>query len=166
MNHRSLTSRHVINAFAAKARARRTRSQRLADWLTTQSGTISFFVVNMGFFFLWVLVNVGWVPFVPIFDPFPFGLLTTMVSLEAIALAIVVLISQNREGHIATTREEVTLQMDLIAEEELTKALQILSMLAERQGIDLSQDKQLENMVRPTDLEKIEKSIERQIHQT
>lgn len=160
---RTTSSQRVISVFAAKATARRTTSQRIADWLTTKSGTMMFLSANAIFFGVWIVFNIHLIPGVEPFDAYPFGFLTMIVSLEAIMLSIVVLISQNREAHIANTREEVTLQMDLIIEQELTKALQIMTRVAEKQGIDLSDDTELRQMLKPTDVEKIENAIESQV---
>jgi uncharacterized membrane protein len=114
-------------------------------------------------FVVWIVINVGLVPGIEPFDPFPFGFLTMVVSLEAIALAIIVLMSQNRAAKIADLREEVDLEIDRMAEAELTKLLQIVSRLAEKQGIDLSRDHELREMVQPSDHEKIEQALEQEV---
>ena len=88
-----------------------------------------------------------------------------IVSLEAIGLAIVVLISQNRAAQIAELREEIDLRMDVIAEEEITKLLEIVVKVARKQGIDLSHDHELQEMLEPTDTEEIERIIEEEITQ-
>jgi uncharacterized membrane protein len=111
----------------------------------------------------WLIINIGWIPGIVPFDPFPFGLLTTIVSLEAIFLAIIVLISQNRGSNISEIREEVDLQMDVITEHELTKSIEMLALLLEKNGIDFSQDKELHRMLKPTNLQKIEQALEKEI---
>ncbi|MEP6468268.1 MAG: DUF1003 domain-containing protein [Chloroflexota bacterium] len=65
---------------------------RLADWITSFAGSMRFVALHVVWFGAWVLVN----QFAPAFDPFPFGLLTMIVSLEAIFLSTFILISQNR----------------------------------------------------------------------
>jgi CRP/FNR family transcriptional regulator, cyclic AMP receptor protein len=77
---------------------RATPFQRFADWLAHVSGTLPFLLVHVVWFALWVLINLRVLPIANPFDPFPFGLLTMVVSLEAIFLSCVVLISQNREA--------------------------------------------------------------------
>ena len=76
-------------------------AEKLADRLTIAFGSMPFLLLNCLWFALWIVINVGLFPAIPIFDPFPFGFLTMIVSLEAIILAIIVLISQNRAARIA-----------------------------------------------------------------
>ena len=100
---------------------------------------------------------------VPIFDPYPFILLITIVSLEAIFLSTMVLISQNRAANIDRLRSEVDLQINMIAEQEITKILSLLSLLAEKQGINVKEDPELQKMLKRVDLRSIEKKIEQQL---
>jgi uncharacterized membrane protein len=100
---------------------------------------------------------------VPVFDPYPFIFLTTFVSLEAIILAIFVLISQNRAVKIDDLREEVDLQVNLIAQKEITKVMRMLAILLQKQGVDLSEDPELKKLLRPISEEEIEKKLEKEI---
>lgn len=131
--------------------------------MTAQLGSMWFLMLNAAWFVVWILINTGVLPLVAPFDPYPFGLLTMVVSLEAIILAIFVLISQNRGEKIDEIRDEVDLQVDMIAEREITKILELLTRVAEKNGIDLSKDVELHDMLRPTNTEKIEKTLEEQI---
>jgi uncharacterized membrane protein len=79
----------------AKAAQQRTTAQRLTDAIAEVAGRECTVAVHAGFFALWIVVNLGASP-IPPFDPFPFTLLTTVVSLEAIFLTLFVLSSQNR----------------------------------------------------------------------
>ena len=76
-----------------------------------------------------------------------------LFSLEAIILAIIVLISQNRADRIADLREEVALQVEEISELEITKVLKLLVVLMEKQGIDLAGDEELRAMLQTVDTE-------------
>lgn len=103
----------------AAQRARRTESPalRAADAITAFSGSMRFVVLHLVWFGAWVLLNL----LGPAFDPFPFGLLTMIVSLEAIFLSTFVLISQNRsEEHQQAVTEhhyhETTLLEELLRE--------------------------------------------------
>ena len=107
--------------------------------------------------------NTGFIYFIQPFDPFPFGLLTMIVSLEAIFLAIIVLISQNRAAKIDDLRAETDLQINTITEEEITKVMELQVLLLKKNGIDVSHDPELMQMLEPTDLDRIEKSLEEQI---
>ena len=157
--------RKIFRSIKAKADAKRTRAEQIADWMTSRFGSISFLSANVFLFIVWVLVNTNQIEGVNSFDPFPFSLLTTIVSLEAIILAIFVLISQNRNSKIDDLREETHLQINLIAEKEITKVMKMLAILLERQGIDLSQDPELKKLLRPISEEEIEKRLEKEILQ-
>jgi uncharacterized membrane protein len=114
-----------------KMTATRTLQGRVADTITTFSGSMSFVWIHAIWFGLWVLLNIGLVhvPHVSEFDPFPFGLLTMIVSLEAIFLSTFVLISQNRLAAASEKRAELDLQVNLLAEQKATKALDMLDQI-------------------------------------
>ena len=152
-----------IKSVKGRADERRKRSERVADALTLGFGSMIFLILNVVWFIVWIVINVGLIPGIEPFDPFPFGFLTMVVSLEAIALAIIVLMSQNRASKIADLREEVDLEIDRIAEAELTKVLQLVVMLAEKQGIDLSHDDEVREMLQPSDHQKIEQALEQEV---
>ncbi len=109
-----------------------------------------------------MLVNTGIIGIRP-FDPFPFGLLTLIVSLEAIFLSIFVLMAQSRESTIAELREEVSLQVVLRMEEEVTKTLQLVAGLYTRLGHRVGDDPELRDMLGPLDADEIERDLVDQI---
>lgn len=131
--------------------------------MTSQFGSNAFLLANVVLFVVWALINTGQVESIPAFDPFPFSLLTTVVSLEAIVLAIFVLISQNRTSKIDDLREEIHLQLNIISEKEITKLIKMTALLLEKNGIDLSQDPELKKMVRPFNEEEIQRQLEKEI---
>lgn len=157
------TSRHVIKSLKAKYKARRSLTEKIADWMTVRFGSINFLFINTCFFAAWIIINVRVIPSIVPFDPYPFGLLTTIVSLEAIVLSIFVLVSQNRASRIDDLREEIDLQVDMITESELTKLMKLNTLLLKKSGIDISEDKELEDMLKPLNETKIEKSLEKQV---
>ena len=158
-------SRKIIRSLKAKADTKRTHYQKLADWMIKTFGSVWFLLLNFFWFSTWILINTGRISGIVPFDPFPFGLLTMIVSLEAIILAIFVLISQNRTGQIDDLREEIDLQVDIITERELTKLMEMVSILMKKNNIDMSKDEDLNEMLKPIDVYKIEKALERQINQ-
>ncbi len=97
----------------------RTVVQKTADWIAEFSGGMPFLVENALVFLVWIVVNLDLVPGVPAFDPFPFGLLTMAVSLEAIFLSIFVLISQNRQAAKDRIRSDIEYEVNLKAELEV-----------------------------------------------
>ena len=163
MTKKNHKSRRLIRSFEAKALKKRSIPHKIADWLTAYFGTLTFLIFNLALFSLWILINTGNIPGVPIYDPFPFVLLITAVSLEAIILAIVVLISQNREGHINTLRDEIQLQVDLITERELTKVLKLLKALLKHHEVKF-EDEELEEMLKEVDTTYIERKLEEQLN--
>ena len=89
---------------------------RAADAITRFAGSMSFVYLHVGWFAVWVALNVGLFGASAIFDGFPFGLLTMVVSLEAIFLATFVMISQNREAVRAEVRANLDFETNLTAE--------------------------------------------------
>jgi uncharacterized membrane protein len=110
------------------------------------------------------VINTGLTPF-EVFDPFPFGLLTMVVSLEAIFLSIFVLMTQNRESYIAELREELGLQVSLRMEAEVTKTLQLVAGLYTRLGHKVGEDPELKAMLQPLEPEAMEKELMEQIRE-
>ena len=152
----------IIESFEKRVREKRPISIKIADILTTSFGTIVFFVFNVILFTFWILANLGKIPAVSIFDPYPFILLTTAVSLEAIFLSIIVLISQNRQSQINTLREELDLQVNLISEKEITKLLKLVKLMLEKSGNKI-EDPELEEMLKEADTSYIERKLADQL---
>lgn len=157
--------RKILRSIKAKADAKRTNMERMADWMTSRFGSLTFLLANALFFAFWIFINTNQIKRISPFDPFPFNLLTTFVSLEAIFLAIFVLISQNRNSKVDDLREETHLQINLIAEKEITKLMKMMAIVLERQGVDLSQDPELKKLLKPISEEEIEKKLEKEILQ-
>jgi uncharacterized membrane protein len=156
------TPRRLYRALEAKSLRGRNFATRLADYLTGLTSTPLFLFLNMALFAGWIAINVGAIPGVQPFDPFPFGLLTMAVSLEAIFLSIFVLVSQNRAAQTATLREELHLRINLIAEQEVTKILEVLSEMRTKMDIK-TPDLELEEMLKAVNTSDIEQSILSQI---
>lgn len=153
----------IFRSIKAKSDAKRTPVERIADWMTSGFGSVTFLLMNVFLFIAWILINTNHVQGISVFDPFPFNLLTTIVSLEAIILAVFVLISQNRSIKVDDLREEIHLQINLISEKEITKIMKMLSILLEKHGVDLSEDPELKKMLKPVSEEEIEKRLEKEI---
>jgi uncharacterized membrane protein len=98
---------------------KRTTVQKAADWIAEFSGSIAFLMIHVGWFFFWILANSGMIPGLPVLDPFPFGLLTMIVSLEAIMLSVFVLLSQNRQAEKDHVRSDIEYDVNLKAELEI-----------------------------------------------
>ena len=158
--------RYVANlafgAIKAQHSAHRTWLERFVDKLNEVASSVWFLVGHAIGFAVWLLWNTGHLGLRPI-DPFPFGLMTTIVSLEAIFLSIFVLMAQQRESAIAELREELGLHVNLRVEQELKKTLQLLSGLYTRLGHRVSDDPELHHMLQPLDVRAIERDLLEQI---
>jgi uncharacterized membrane protein len=118
-------------------------SDHFADLMTKFSGSMLFAWLHIVWFGLWIVLNVVGVLS---FDHFPFGFLTMLVSLEAIFLSTFVLISQNRQAAQMDRRAKVDLEVNLIAEEEVTKIMSLVAEIHNHLGLGGSPDAQLEQM--------------------
>lgn len=112
---------------ATLGRLRQRREERIADQITMFSGSMLFVYLHVAWFTVWIVLNVTVVRF----DPFPFGLLTLIVSLEAIFLATFVLLSQNREAARQDLRSEIDFETNVLSEVWL-------EAVADKLGIDVS----------------------------
>ncbi|HUQ81111.1 MAG TPA: DUF1003 domain-containing protein [Gemmatimonadaceae bacterium] len=149
-------------SLAAQHAAQRSLIEVIAARLTRIAASTPFLVLHVLWFVAWMTINMGYVGITP-FDPFPFGLLTMVVSLEAIFLSIFVLMAQSRESAVEELREEVSLQVVLRMEEEVTKTLQLVAGLYARLGHTVGVDDELREMLGPLDPDKIEKELIAQI---
>jgi len=161
-HHSGRRTRRIIRSFEAKVLRRRSFAEKIADWFTSLFGSLAFLVLNLIFFVLWIVFNQGLIPGIPVFDPFPYIFLITFVSLEAIVLTVIVLMSQNRQSQRATLRDELQLQVELITEKELSKALQLLTMILAKKGVKLT-DAELEEMLQAVDTSYIERKLQEQL---
>ena len=152
----------AFGAIKSQHAATRTTIESIAEWLNEIAASTPFLVLHVVWFGVWMLWNTGYFHLAP-FDPFPFGLLTMIVSLEAIFLSIFVLLAQKRESSIAELREEMSLQVGLRLEEEVTKTLQLVAGLYTRMGHKVAEDPELEEMLQPLNLDAIEEELVLQI---
>jgi uncharacterized membrane protein len=143
-----------------KAEHERSPQDRLADTITTFSGRMVFVYGHILWFGTWILLNTGRFR-VPIFDPFPYGLLTMIVSLEAIFLSTFVLISQNRMGEETERRADLDLHIGLLTEHELTRVLQMLDIIQDKLGIVDHEKSDLADLEMETKPEDVLAEIER-----
>jgi uncharacterized membrane protein len=142
-----------------RERLRMGTNERIANWLAAFSGSMLFVWLHVLWFGAWVVINRGLLG-MPKFDPFPFGLLTMMVSLESIFLSTFVLISQNRQAVVADRRAKVDVQVNAIAEQEVTKLLHMVEEMQEFLGMTPSQDAELHELKQPTDLANVMDAID------
>ena len=133
---------------------------RLADGITSFSGRMVFVYVHIFWFALWIALNTGGLG-VPPFDPFPYGLLTMIVSLEAIFLSTFVLISQNRFSREAEHRADLAMHIGLLTEHELTRVLKMLDAIQDKLRVADDQDSDLADLEMETRPEDVLAEIDR-----
>ena len=141
MSQRSLSAPHAaqenINAIArleSEFLERRTHSERAADAIAGFAGSVTFVVLHFVWFAVWITINTGHVPGIKPFDPYPFILLSLAVSCEGVLLSTFVLMKQNRMMLRADQRAHLDLQVNLLAEKEITKMLQMQRQVCEKLG--------------------------------
>jgi uncharacterized membrane protein len=141
----SASLRRNIKALEDRRRqeaASATREERVAQAITGFTGSMRFVYLHLALYGCWILVNLGVVPGVPRFDP-SFVVLAMVASVEAIFLSTFVLISQNRMAAAADKRADLDLQINLLAEHELTKLATVVGAIAERLGVPGATDAEM-----------------------
>jgi uncharacterized membrane protein len=152
----------AFRAIKAQHASNRSKMEVIADRMIGFASSTPFLVIHAFVFIAWIYWNL---PFSGMkkFDPYPYGMLTTIVSLEAIFLSIFVLMTQSRESKIGELREELTLQVNLRMEEEITKTLHLVAGLYSRLGLVLADDPELKAMLEPLDPKRMESDLAEQI---
>ena len=130
----------------------RTAAEHIADGVAAFTGSIFFVWLHIVWFAFWLIFNLPWWGFEPL-DPFPFPMLTMIVSLEAIFLSAFILMSENSQGRLADRRARVHLQVDIIAEREITKLLELVVDIHARLEIHKATDVELQGMQKATDIQ-------------
>src|SRR5580765_949231 len=151
----------AIAALEREALHDRTRLDRFTDAVTAAAGSPLFIVGHAIWFGVWIALNVmSGRPF----DPYPFGLLMLAVSLEAIFLSAAVLMTQNRMQRQADKRAHLDLQVNLLAEQELTTMLKMLTGLCQRFGINVNErDGQVQQLLEDTDIQTLATALDRKL---
>ena len=139
----------------------RSKAEQVSDWIACTAGSGPVLILHVVWFASWVALNVGVFRAVRPFDPFPFPFLTMTVSLEAIFLALFVLASQNRLARQTDKRSHLDLQIDLLAEREMTAMLQLLQDIARHLEVPTTvTPEQLRDLMKKTDLRRLTNRME------
>jgi uncharacterized membrane protein len=136
---------------------------RVADAITAFTGSMPFVYIHLIVFGLWVVANLPGVPF-PKFDP-TYVILAMFASVEAIFLSTFVLISQNRMAALADKRADLDLQVSLLAEHEISRAITLLRDIAHQMGIPSSQNPELGELARDVAPEQVLDKMEQCAHE-
>jgi uncharacterized membrane protein len=139
---------------------KRSLSDRVADIIGDFSGSMAFVLLHVILYGAWILINIGILPIAPRFDPFPFMLLSMIVGVEAIFLSTFVLMKQKRMSQREEVRAHLDLQVNLLAEREMTVVLQMLAVISERLGVkNASAD--LEELAEETSVEAMVEELQK-----
>jgi uncharacterized membrane protein len=142
----------------------RSLAERISDGLTKAIGSIASITLHSVWFSAWFLVNTGRIPGILPFDPFPFGVLTLIVSSEGVLLAIIILISQNRMIRQADRRAHLDLQISLLAEQETTIVLHTLQRIARQLGLPRDdRDLEASKLIEQTDVYAMMRNLQEQL---
>ena len=147
---RNLSSALKRNIEALEERRRQkaadaTPQERLAEAITSFTGSMRFVYLHLAFYSAWILANLGIMPGLPKFDP-SFVLLAMEASVEAIFLSTFVLISQNRTAAAADKRADLDLHINLLAEHELTKLAELVTAIAARLDVQVGDTAEIEEI--------------------
>jgi uncharacterized membrane protein len=156
-----LTEKNVetIVELERAARAECTFSQRASQHIANFCGSMTFVWLHVLWFAGWVAFNT--LPGFTHLDPFPYTFLTLLVSLEAIFLSTFILISQNEETRLTERRNALDLQINLLAEQENTKMLQVLERIARKLDVPMEDDGSLSMLEQATRPEKLAEQIDK-----
>lgn len=153
----------ALSEIEGKIRRDRTGSERIAGFATRNAGSMTFVGLHPIGFAAWIVLNLGVVKGLAPFDPFPFGFLTFIVSLEAIFLALLVLIAQNRMTKEADKRALLDLQINLLAEQESTKTLEMLQRIGRHLGLEMDSDEETKQLARTTDVRALAEVLDKKL---
>jgi uncharacterized membrane protein len=143
--------------------AHRTFTDRLGDSIADFVGTMTFVLGHVFGFVIWAIVNAGMIPGIRPFDPYPYTLLTMLVSMEGVLVAVFVLMKQNRMSRRGDQRDHLNLQIDLLSEKEITKILQLQRLVCERLGIDVNDDSEVTELSKSTAVEDLAQELEQKL---
>ena len=160
----SISAKNIedIRQLEQAAVAKRSYGERIAQSVTQVAGSALFIAIHIAWFAVWIALNMGWLFRVQSWDPFPFSFLTLIVSLEAIFLSLLVLMTQNRLTRDADKRALLDLHINMLAEQESTASLRMLEKICKQLGVDYAPE-EAQQLAKTTDVTKIAEKLEEKI---
>ena len=149
-----------IIALEKQEKTKMSLSDKIADSITSFSGSMLYVLLHVLWFGGWIITNVGLIPSLKPYDPFPFSLLTMIVSLEAIFLSSFVLISQNKQAQMADKRAKIDLQINMLDEQETTMILRMVQKIATHLGLEDEMGNSRKELSEDTDINKVSKKLD------
>ena len=139
----------------------RSSGEKVSDFFVSIMGSMPFLVFHVVWFAVWFIINLRAIPGLAPFDPFPFGILTLIVSSEGVFLAIFILISQNRMTRQSDKRAHLDLQVSILAEQEMTMMLRMQQRLCEHLGVEVDNVKEeAKQLLEETDVHRLVSTLE------
>jgi uncharacterized membrane protein len=140
---------------------RRSSAERLADAVGVFAGSLFFIVLHLALLTAWLLINISKIPSIRPFDPYPFSLLAMIVAVEAVFLSSFILMRQNRMMRRGERRDHLNLQVDLLAEKEITKLIQMTRAICGKMGLEnIMADKEIRELSQNTSIESLSRTLE------
>ena len=134
--------------------------ERVGDAIGGFVGTMGFVILHVAGFASWAILNLNVIPGIRPFDPYPFMLLSMVVSLEGVLLTTFVLMKQNRMSRRTEHRNQLNLQIDLLAEKEITKILQMLRAMCDHMGLqEQAAEPELKEMSQKTEVDQLARDL-------
>jgi uncharacterized membrane protein len=131
-----------------------TTGERVSSAIAGFCGSLTFVVTHLVLIASWIVINREFSPYR--FDPYPYFLLVAIVAVEALLVSTFVLINQNRMTLLAERRAHLGLQINLLAEAEMTKALKLLQTLTDHLGVPGGEaDDEMRELAQPTKVENV-----------
>jgi uncharacterized membrane protein len=145
-NETRLVERNIKALLERKRHAedRKNWQDRIADHVTAFAGSMTFVIIHLILFGVWIIINLDWTP-LKAFDP-SFVVLAMFASVEAIFLSTFVLISQNRMALLADKRADLDLHVSLLTEHELTKVIKLVKAIAVKMNIEEATNPELSEL--------------------
>lgn len=158
----SVVRRNVRALLEMRQRAEREQSveDRIAAAITRFTGSLWFVYLHLLLLAGWLAANLQLISGIRPWDPYPFVMLAMIASVEAIFLSTFVLISQNRMAALDARRAELDLQINLLAEHEITRLMELSDAIARHLGVEVGRDSELDELKRDVPPETILREIE------
>jgi uncharacterized membrane protein len=167
MSEKSMQGRSHIDSIVRQeeqALEQRSAAERFADAVGIFAGSPFFIVLHLALLIAWVLINSGKIPWIRPFDPYPFSLFAMIVAVEAVFLSSFILMRQNRMMRRGEQRNHLNLQVDLLAEKEITKLIQMTRAICGKMGLEnIMADKEIREFSQNTSIESLSQTLEERL---
>ena len=167
MSENSTQGRSHIDSIVRQeeqALEQRSVAERFADVVGSFAGSPFFIVLHLALLIAWLLINSGRISWIRPFDPYPFSLFAMIVAVEAVFLSSFILMRQNRMMRRGERRNHLNLQIDLLAEKEITKLIQMTRAICGKMGLEnIMADKEIRELSQNTSIESLSQTLEERL---